>query len=96
MEIPVRLHTLLLAGAAALSLAACARHEPIAEAPPAPPPVAAAPVLPAGAVAGTTAADRDGDGIVDGWYTADGIYHPALAPAAPPPPAFAMRRGERG
>ena len=90
MENPVRLHTLLLTGAAALSLAACAKNEPIAEAPPAPPPVAAAPALPAGAVAGTTAADRDGDGIVDGWY------HPAMQPAAPPAPTFAMRRGERG
>ncbi len=88
--------TLFFAATGALALAACAKNEPIVVAPPAPSPVAAAPVMPAGSVAGTTAADRDGDGIVDGWYTADGIYHPAMTPAPPPAPAFAMRRGERG
>jgi hypothetical protein len=49
-----------------------------------------------GAVAGSTAADRDGDGIVDGYYTADGMYHPIMAPAPMPAPQLAYRRGERG
>lgn len=49
-----------------------------------------------GAVAGSTAADRDGDGIVDGYYTADGMYHPIMAPAPLPAPQLAYRRGERG
>ena len=88
------LRTLILASAAALALAGCAQKQaPIAEAPPAPPP---APVLPAGAVAGTVAADRDGDGLIDGYYTPDGVYHPAVAPQPmAPPPTFA-RSGERG
>ena len=41
-------------------------------------------------------ADRDGDGIVDGYYTSDGIYHPYAPPAPPPPPPAPTRRGERG
>jgi hypothetical protein len=70
-----------------LALSACAKKE-VAVATPPPPP---------GAVAGSTAADRDGDGIVDGYYSADGIYHPNYTP--PPAPTYApvaMRRGERG
>lgn len=78
---------LTLVTAGALALAACSHKEEtvIATAPPPPP----------GSVAGSTAADRDGDGIVDGYYTADGIYHP-LAPPAPPPPPPPTPRGERG
>jgi hypothetical protein len=81
---------MVLIAAGVLSLSACAKDEP-------PPPLAAAPPPPPGALAGTTAADQDGDGVVDGFYTADGAYHPLSAPpppleAAPPPP----RRGERG
>ena len=49
-----------------------------------------------GAVAGTTAADRDGDGIVDGYYTADGFYHPYISPTPAPAPRYLSRRGERG
>lgn len=82
----MRIQTILLAGLGGLSLAACATQDEVAVAPPPPPP---------GSVAGSTAADRDGDGIVDGYYTADGIYHPYAAPvyAAPPVPT---RQGERG
>jgi hypothetical protein len=49
-----------------------------------------------GSVAGTTAADRDGDGIVDGYYTTDGLYHPFVAPTPAPAPRYVSRRGERG
>jgi hypothetical protein len=60
-------------------------------------PYAAGPVPMMGAVSGTTAADRDGDGIVDGYYTSDGFYHPYVAPApAAPAPRYLSRRGERG
>ena len=85
----MRLRHLMLAGLGAVALAACAKKE-VADLPPPPPPP------PPGAVAGSTAADRDGDGIIDGYYTADGIYHPNLPPAPPPPPPAPTRRGERG
>lgn len=78
-----------LIAAAGLSLVACVKNEA---------PVAVAAPLPQGAVAGSTAADRDGDGVIDGYYTADGIYHANAVPApvyAPPPPA-PTRVGERG
>src|SRR3546814_13656664 len=70
--------SLVLATLGGLALCACTKTEE--------PAVAAAPPPPPGAVAGSTAADRDGDGIVDGYYTADGIYHPNVAPTPPPPP----------
>ena len=79
----MRFQSIVLAGLGALALSACAREEHVAAAPPPPP----------GAVPGSTAADRDGDGIIDGYYSADGIYHPN--PAPPPPPA-PTRTGERG
>lgn len=86
----MRLRTTTIALLGAMTLAACAKQEEIAAAPPPPPP-------PPGAVAGTTAADRDGDGIIDGYYTADGIYHPNAMPAPPPPPPPPpSRMGERG
>jgi len=82
----MRKTTLVLTGLAALTLAACSKNDEVASAPPPPP----------GAVAGSVAADRDGDGIIDGYYSADGIDHPN-APAAPPPlPPPPTRRGERG
>lgn len=83
----MRIRNLMLAGLGATMLAACA------ETPPPPPPP---PPPPAGAVVGSTAADRDGDGIIDGYYTSDGIYHPYAPPAPPPPPPPPMRTGEKG
>jgi hypothetical protein len=64
--------------------------------------VPVAPVAPVGpgAITGTVAADRNGDGIADGYYTADGSYVAFQAPPCPqpaytpPPPAPAT--GERG
>ena len=88
--------TLLISLTAVLALSGCAKKE-VAVA--APPPVAAPvqPPAPPGAVLGSTAADRDGDGLVDGYYTSDGIYRQAVAPApAYAPPQVAMRSGERG
>lgn len=82
----MRFQPLMLAGAAALLLSACSNKEEVAAAPPPPP----------GAVPGSVAADRDGDGIIDGYYTADGIYHPNLPPAPPPPPPAPTQLGERG
>lgn len=80
----MRFQTLILAGAAAAALSACSKKEEPAPLPP-----------PPGAVPGSVAADRDGDGIIDGYYTSDGIYHPN-APAMPPPPPPPSRLGERG
>lgn len=85
----MQFRSLALMGLLPLALAACAKTPPPAPPPPPPPP-------PPGAVYGSTAADRDGDGIVDGYYTSDGIYHPLAPPAPPPPPPAPSRRGERG
>jgi hypothetical protein len=59
-------------------------------------PAASYPPQMPGAVAGSVAADRDGDGLVDGYYTSDGIYHPNAPQSLPAPQHFASRRGERG
>jgi hypothetical protein len=83
----MRFQPILLGALGALALSACSQQEEIAAAPPPPPP---------GAVPGSVAADRDGDGIIDGYYTADGIYHPNYAPPPPPPPPAPSRLGERG
>ena len=86
----MNIRLLALLGVTALSLSACAstRDEPIAPAPPVGP----------GAIAGTVAADRNGDGIVDGYYSSDGMYHEIMGPPCPPPPPPPppSRRGERG
>lgn len=82
----MRFQPLLPAAVAALALAACSNQEQVAAAPPPPP----------GAVPGSIAADRDGDGIIDGYYTADGIYHPNTPMMPPPPPPAPTRLGERG
>lgn len=84
----MKIRSIILATVGALALVACARTEE--------PEIAAAPPPPPGSVAGTTAADRDGDGIIDGYYTADGIYHPNALPPPPPPPPAPSRMGERG
>lgn len=83
----MRIQPLILATLGAAALGACTEQEEVAVAPPPPPP---------GSVIGSTAADRDGDGIVDGYYTADGIYHPNYVPPPPPAPVEVSRRGERG
>ncbi|WP_260582080.1 hypothetical protein [Sphingopyxis sp. PET50] len=82
----MRFTPLIVTGATALLLSACSNSEEVAYAPPPPP----------GAVAGSVAADRDGDGIIDGYYTSDGVYHPnqlGLCPAATP---AADPRGRKG
>ena len=81
--------TALLLGTAVLAGCANTRNDVIAPAPPVGP----------GALAGTVAADRNGDGIVDGYYSSDGIYVPFQAPPCPtppPPPPPPTPRGERG
>ena len=82
---------------AILALSACSKQQSVAEAPPppaaAPAVVAAPPPPPPGSIPGSMAADRDGDGMVDGYYTSDGIYHPSYSP---PPPRQLARSGERG
>lgn len=80
--------TLLLASSVGLS--ACANTEDVAVAP--------APPVGPGAIIGTVAADRNGDGIVDGYYTRDGVYVAYQAPPCPlpPPPPPPAPSGERG
>ena len=60
--------------------------------------VAPAPPVGAGAIVGTVAADRDGDGVVDGYYDANGNYFAYQAPPCPVPPAPPQVNtyGERG
>ena len=62
-----------------------------------PEPIAPAPPIGPGAWVGTVAADRNGDGIADGYYSPDGVFHPFIAPPCPPPPPPPPKRsGERG
>lgn len=78
---------ILMAGTLALTACATNQEEEIIPAPPVGP----------GAIVGSVAADRDGDGIADGYYTSDGIYHPYQAPPCPPPPPPPPSpSGERG
>ena len=84
----MRTRHIMIAGLGGLMLSACAHREEVASAPLPPPP-------PPGAMPGSMAADRDGDGIVDGYYSADGMYHANYVPPPPPPPP-PTRRGERG
>ena len=65
----------LLLGATVLTACANNREEIVAPAPP----------LGPGALAGTVAADRNGDGMVDGYYTPDGTYVPCLLYTSPSP-----------
>jgi hypothetical protein len=76
--------------ASTIGLSACANTEDVAVAP--------APPVGPGAIIGTVAADRNGDGIVDGYYTRDGVYMafqapPCPLPPHPPPPAPSGERG---
>lgn len=79
--------------ATSLGLAACAdMRDDVAVAP-------APPAWP-GVIVGSVAADRNGDGIVDGYYTSDGTFVAYQAPPCPAPapmmqPAPAPS-GERG
>ena len=84
----MRIQSLILVAVGGLALGACTKAEE--------PAVAAAPPPPPGAVAPSMAADPDGDGIVGGYYTADGIYNPNAPPPPPPPPPAPSRLGERG
>lgn len=84
----MRFTPLIVTGAAALLLTACSNNKDVAYAPPPPTQV--------GAVPGSVAADRDGDGIIDGYYTSDGVYHPNQPAYAPPPPPPPTRVGEKG
>ena len=84
--------TALLGVAATLALTACATSDDDMYVAPAPP-------VGPGAVVGTVAADIDGDGVVDGYYNANGTYVAWRAPACPPPPPpppMPTRSGERG
>lgn len=84
----MQIRYMALAAAGLLALSACSKNEA---------PVTTAPPVGPGAIAGTVAADRDGDGIADGYYTADGIYHAIQGPPCPPPPPPPPpRSGERG
>lgn len=82
----MQIRTIMLAAVGGLALAGCAAKDEEVASPPPPP----------GSVPGSTAADRDGDGIVDGYYTSDGIYHPYYTPPPPPPPPAPTGTGERG
>jgi hypothetical protein len=85
----MRVKIMMLAAFGGLALSACTQKEEVAVAAPPPPPP--------GSIAGSTAADRDGDGMVDGYYTSDGIYHPNMPPPPPAAPApVPSRAGERG
>ena len=85
----MKIQTMALVAGSLLALSACSKNDaPVTSAPPPGP----------GAIAGTVAADRNGDGYVDGYYTSDGIYHPIQGPPCPPPPPppAPPRSGERG
>ncbi|RPF71658.1 hypothetical protein [Aurantiacibacter spongiae] len=89
----MRLHHIATIGLAAVTLGACSTYDDdyeetyVAEAPPVGP----------GALVGTVAADRDGNGVVDGYYDANGNYFAFQAPPCPPPPQPTVQPyGERG
>lgn len=90
----------VLLGTVALAGCETTSYDRYPDAPPPPPPGPGyGPPVGPGALVGTVAADRNGDGQVDGWYTPDGVYHPIRAncpPPPPPPPPAPTRRGERG
>ncbi len=89
----MRVSRFCLALVAPIGLAACTNMDEE---------VAVAPAPPAwpGVIVGSVAADRNGDGIVDGYYTSDGTFVAYQAPPCPQPqmmmqPAPAPS-GERG
>lgn len=87
----MRVVSLSLIMAGAIGLAACTPTEEVEVAP-------AAPVGP-GAIVGSVAADRNGDGIADGYYAGDGTYVAFQAPPCPQPQMMqppAPATGERG
>lgn len=97
----MKLHYWAAAALGAVLLSGCETTDKYYDAPPPPPPPPAnyGPPIGPGAIAGTVAADRNGDGVVDGYYTADGRYHAidrGNCPPPPPPPPRPTPRGERG
>jgi hypothetical protein len=74
----MKVRTLALLTAGPLALGACSGKGHTPATPP--------PTTGPGAIAGTVAADRNGDGVIDGYYTSDGAYHAFQAPPCPPPP----------
>ena len=89
----MKISRLAVVSAGALALAACTTPEPE------PIPEVPAPPIGPGALTGTVAADRDGDGVVDGYYDANGNYYAFQAPPCPeppPPPPPPEPIGERG
>lgn len=66
MKTVSRILPLSLVAAAPLALGGCNRE----------PPVAIGPPVGYGAMPETVAADRNGDGVADGFYDAEGLYHP--------------------
>jgi hypothetical protein len=92
-EEKMRVARLSLLLAAPIGLAACTNMEEDVAVAPAPP-------VGPGAIVGSIAADRNGDGIADGYYTADGAYVAFVGPPCPPPPMMqpppAPATGERG
>ena len=74
----IRTLAILLTGATLLGACSTTTEERTTVITPAP--------LGVGAIVGTMAADRNGDGLVDGYYTPDGVYHGFIAPPPPPCP----------
>ncbi|ANU06488.1 hypothetical protein [Paraurantiacibacter namhicola] len=87
----MKLKIAAIAALAATGLSGCMSYDEADEV------VVSQPPMGPGAIAGTVAADRDGDGVVDGYYR-DGYYYAFEAPPCPvTEPAYVPApSGERG